>query len=315
MLNSFLANKYYMKSIVVGICAYNEEASIEGVLKALSFQKENNYVLKRVVLVSDGSMDKTVAVSKKLHWKKLTIINGRSRLGKPARLNMLFRQIKSDILITIDADVVIKDSNFIEKIVREFSRKSVMFVSANATPLRGSSMLESAVGSYYRGREYFGDNFDYTNCAFGFRGTALGFRKEFYQKLHIPTDIVNDDAYCYFVCKQRNHDARQAKRAIVYFKSPDSLSDFISQHERYIFGGGQIRSRLPEELVDRYSWMPLGFRLRVALYQLISDPIAYFLFKSVFAYLHFRSHIRSANYFVSWSMILSSKPGESVSYS
>lgn len=313
---SFKVQKFFntMKkpSLTIGIPACNEEASIRGVLKALSSQKESNYVLKRVVLVSDGSVDNTVTVAKKLHWKKLTIINSRSRLGKPARLNMLFKQTKSDFLIAIDADVVIKDDKFIEKIVREFSRNAVMFVSANATPLRGTSLLESAVGSYYRAREYYRDNFDYTNCAFGFRGTALGFRREFYQKLHIPTDIVNDDAYCYFVCKQRTHDARQAKRAIVYFKSPDSLSDFISQHQRYIFGGRQIRSRLPEELVNRYSWMPFGFRLRVALYQLLSDPIAYLFFKSVFAYLHLRPHIRSANYFVTWSMIVSSKPNDTV---
>lgn len=303
-----------MKTVVIGICAYNEEASIKGVLKALSSQSGKSYVLKRVVLLSDGSTDKTVEIAKSLHWKKLRIISGRSRIGKPARLNMLFRQTKLDLLITVDADVVIKDSAFIEKIVREFSRKTVMFVSANATPLPGASMLESAVGSYYRGREYFRDTFDYTHCAFGFRGTALGFRREFYQKLHIPTDIVNDDAYFYFVCKQLHYDARQAKRAIVYFKSPDNLSDFVSQHERYIFGGGQIRSCLPKELVDHYSWMPLGFRLRVAIFQLASDPVAYLLFKSVFVYLYVRSHAKTANHLVTWSMILSSKPGENVSY-
>lgn len=298
-------------TITIGICAYNEAASITAVLHALAAQSERNYRLDRVIVISDASTDGTVDAVKAARWKKVSLIIGRSRMGKPARMNMLFKQTKSEILLTIDADVVITDLRFIEKLVRGFDKESVMFISANASPLPGKSLLEIAVGSYYKARELNRSNFDYTKTAFGCRGTAEGFRRPFFQRLYLPLNTINDDSYCYFACQQMAYDYRQIHDARVYFKSPHTISDFLKQHARYTRGGEQILSLFPEEIVKAKSYLPTEYRIRVALYQLLVHPVSYLVFKSMFFVLFARSFGKNTTSLdVRWSMVLSAKPLE-----
>ena len=47
-------------TVTIGIPAYNEEANVRNLLVSLLAQKETNFKLQEIIVVSDGSTDKTV---------------------------------------------------------------------------------------------------------------------------------------------------------------------------------------------------------------------------------------------------------------
>src|SRR5947209_6505819 len=104
-------------TISVGIPAHNEESSIRNVLQSILDQQENNFVLKEVIVISDGSTDKTVEKAKAISDRRITIIDDKKRKGKSARLNQICTKCTGDILILCDADIIIDNNKLFSIII------------------------------------------------------------------------------------------------------------------------------------------------------------------------------------------------------
>jgi glycosyltransferase involved in cell wall biosynthesis len=105
-----------MKVSIV-IPAYNEEDCIERCIKSVLNQ---NYKDLEVILVDDGSTDKTVEIAKKYPIK---IIKGQHE-GNSVAKNLGWREAKGDIVIFIDADMVIHP-NYVSETVKCYKKKGV----------------------------------------------------------------------------------------------------------------------------------------------------------------------------------------------
>ncbi len=104
-------------TLSIGICAYNEEQNIKSVINNALLQKQEGWTLSEVLVYSDGSTDQTESKVKSIKSKHLKLIVGKNRLGKTRRLNQLFRDFSSNILVVLDADIKLKDENVVTKIV------------------------------------------------------------------------------------------------------------------------------------------------------------------------------------------------------
>ena len=62
-------------SVSVGIPALNEELNIKQLLTAILRQEEDSFVLREIIVVSDGSTDETVALAKSIKDKRIRVIN------------------------------------------------------------------------------------------------------------------------------------------------------------------------------------------------------------------------------------------------
>src|SRR5438067_1210590 len=93
-------------SITIGISAYNEEKNIGNLLQSIFAQKFTDIQLAEVLVYSDGSTDNTVATA--ASWsKRVTVHEGKKRKGKWYRLNQMMHQAKGDIIVFLDADVIL----------------------------------------------------------------------------------------------------------------------------------------------------------------------------------------------------------------
>lgn len=84
--------------IIAGIPAYNEEKFIGKVIK------ETKKYVSQVIVVNDGSTDKTATIAQR---EGALVINHKNNKGKGIAVNKLFyklRDIKADILVLLDAD-------------------------------------------------------------------------------------------------------------------------------------------------------------------------------------------------------------------
>ncbi|MGC9516935.1 MAG: glycosyltransferase [Methanomicrobiales archaeon] len=100
-----------LPNISVVIPAHNEEEIIhQCIMSLLVTEYPNNKI--ELIVVDDGSSDNTVNVVKKcqvdaiLYGKELRIIE-KSHTGKVHTLNTGIRQTKGDVIITIDADIMV----------------------------------------------------------------------------------------------------------------------------------------------------------------------------------------------------------------
>jgi len=90
----------FKKSKVAAIVpAYNEEKTIGNVLKTLKLAKE----LNEIIVVSDGSTDKTVQISKSFGSE---VLEGPERTGKGNAMKKGVKSINADIIVFFDADLI-----------------------------------------------------------------------------------------------------------------------------------------------------------------------------------------------------------------
>ena len=77
-------------TVTIGIPAYNEEANIGVLLRAIVKQRETDFVLKKIIVVSDKSTDNTANEVKKIKDSRIKLIENRVRRGKVYNQNKIF---------------------------------------------------------------------------------------------------------------------------------------------------------------------------------------------------------------------------------
>ena len=112
-----MRNNHYKTTITIGIPAYNEEGNIGQLLTSLAKQEFTHVVLSEIIVFSDASTDKTVSIIKNLPMKRVHVIDGNKRRGKSNAMNKIIKATASDILVLLDADILIRDTRMIEKLI------------------------------------------------------------------------------------------------------------------------------------------------------------------------------------------------------
>jgi glycosyltransferase involved in cell wall biosynthesis len=93
-------NRNFKKLKVAAIVpAYNEEKTVVDVLKTLTSSKE----LDEIIVVSDGSTDKTAQISKSFEVK---VLEGAERTGKGMAMKKGVKSTSAEIIVFFDADLI-----------------------------------------------------------------------------------------------------------------------------------------------------------------------------------------------------------------
>src|SRR5689334_15938992 len=124
-----------LKSLTVGIAAFNEEANISYLLKDLLEQKLSKLYLKKIIVCSDGSTDNTVRVARSFKDKRVRVLDNKNRAGKSIRINQMFKLAETDVFVLLDADILIKNSGFLEELTEPIRTNQADLVSSKLTPV------------------------------------------------------------------------------------------------------------------------------------------------------------------------------------
>ena len=88
-----------MRKVSVVIAAYNEEPRIARVLSVL----ENHPLIDEVIVVNDGSVDKTSDIVKRFN---VTLIENKINMGKTLSIKRGLEKSKNEVILFLDADLV-----------------------------------------------------------------------------------------------------------------------------------------------------------------------------------------------------------------
>jgi len=266
-------------SITVGISAYNEEANIVHLLESILKQKDDNFVLKEIIILSDASTDKTVEKVRSLHDSRIHCRDEKNQRGKIQRMNEIFRTSKTDLLAIFDADVVLATSSTLSELVTPFLKEhNVGLVSGNKEPLAATNFIEQSIHLALRSYRRIGQELKNGSNPHTCSGCILVLSKEFYTSLNLPKDLFVDDVYLYFACIDKGFLYRFSKTAKVFFRTSSNLKDYIAQNTRFVSSDPFVEKDFGHLLKKEYK-TPSSLKYRILFQELSKMPLhALFIF-------------------------------------
>lgn len=216
-------------TVTVGIPAYNEEKNIANVINDILGQKQDGWTLKEILVFSDGSSDKTVEIVKGFKNPHIKVNSDMERKGQIGRVQDMFDNMQGDILVMFDADLRLENDNIITSMTKPYKKDAdIMLVGGNTMAYLPKNFFQRAVYStfkvFYESRLSVRGG----NNMFGCTGGCLSIRKFLAKQITFPK-VKNQDVYMYLTCKSKGYKFAFVKEAVVYYKLPNNLSDYLSQ--------------------------------------------------------------------------------------
>ncbi len=265
-------------SVTVIIPAYNEEANIARIVRqVLDEPWDVGQLLERVVMVDDCSSDRTQDIAQSLACsdQRVHVVRHEQRSGKNAGIRLAAAACTSDVLVVVDADVLLTPGCLVETIVLLSCDPSLMAASCIVEPLPAQSWAERASRSQAlfvselkrRGQAYL-------SALYAIRAPAFG-------ALDVP-DGVADDAY--ITCWLRGHGYPYAIRrdAKAYIRAAVGIRDFAKQTLRGRRGEQATKRAVPdaESGVHKTRRIVILGALWAAF---VRDPLGFFLYVAWYA--------------------------------
>jgi len=183
------ANRKPLPRLSLIISAYNEEVIIEEkILNSLSLTYPKD--LMEIIVVSDGSQDKTEEIVGKYFERGVKLQSFEERNGKSTCLNRTVPSAKGVIIVFSDANSMF-DANALEYLARAFEEKRTGFVTGHTKYLVDSrNRIAESVGAYSRLESIIKNMESMLGVCIGADGAIFAIRKELFQELR--DEDIND---------------------------------------------------------------------------------------------------------------------------
>jgi len=229
----------YKPQVAVLIPAYNEEKVIERTVRAVL---ESNYPNLRVIVIDDGSSDKTLEVAREAFAAEeasgRAIILIKPNSGKAAALNFGLEQLREEeVFVGIDADTVIA-RDAISRLVPHFLDPTVGAVAGNAKVGNRINLWTRWQALEYITSQNFERRALNTLGAVSVVPGAIGaWRTSAVREAGgFHTDTVAEDADLTMALLERGYRVEYEDRALAYTEAPVNASGLMRQRFRWSFG-------------------------------------------------------------------------------
>ncbi|MDH5695052.1 MAG: glycosyltransferase [Dehalococcoidia bacterium] len=259
---------YPVISIIVP--AYNEEKCLARTIESIL---EADYPHKDVIIVDDGSTDKTYNIA--MRYKEMGVrVFHRPNGGKFAALNYGLLFAKGEIIVTIDADSLIA-RNAIKEMARSFQDKRAFGVAGNIKVWNRNNFLTKCQAlEYITGINIFRRAFDVFGAVSIVPGALGAFRKEVVEGsgFYDPYTLTEDFDITVKVLKAGG--IVQACDARAYTEAPQNLKDLYRQRMRWYRGNFQTIFRHWDAFVNPRFGSLHRLAFPWALFSMLGVPLA-----------------------------------------
>lgn len=238
-------------TVTIGIPAYNEEVNIANLIKNLLAQKQINYRLKEIIVVSDDSKDGTDRIIKSFGKSKVRFLRNKSRIGKSMTQNKIVDLCNSDLLIMLDADILPKRDNLIENLIKPFYKdKSIGLVGGSIKPLNSRYLFDGIIKYSFILKEQLYLSFKQGNNVYMCNGRVRAFARKLYKDFRWYP-MASEDAYSYFVCLEKGLRFSYVHDAEVVYRLPTNFIDHINQSYRFLGSRKFLKKYFNSTFVDK----------------------------------------------------------------
>lgn len=298
-------------TVNVAIAAYNAEKNIEKLVQSIRSQKERNFTLKKIIVNSDYSTDKTVQIARKIKDKRIKVIDSKVRAGYAKVMVDLMKANRADILITLNDDIIINDPLYLEKAITPFlQEKNIGLVSCNMQALSSETFTAKAVQTGNNAFKKLGVSLKNGNNFFTCDGKTLCFSRKFINSINFPRNykiMGNVDGYFYLKCMKNKYKYRYAKDAILYFKFPSTIGDFIKWQTRSFTSSNYTLRKTFGKLADDECKIPFILFTYYRIEEFFKNPIGSILIKILDYYCLCKANAQKTEFDTKWETVLTTK--------
>ncbi len=263
-------------SLTIGIPAYNEQENIVQLLNSLLKQKHSKYLLKKIIVVSDCSTDKTDQLVKTIRSPKLLLIRNSYRSGQSASQNIILKRSNTDILILLNADIKITDPEFLNKLITPFVQdKKLGLVVPRNLCLHPKGVFANIINFSVELKNELFENWRSGNNIYTCRGTGRALSRQSYKKLTWPK-IISEDAYSYLINKQNNYGYKYLTNTAIYYKSPTNFKDHQRQSARFLNNKIELMKLFPKNVIKDEFEYPENMYTSTLIKYFLKNPLYFF---------------------------------------
>jgi len=279
-------------TVTIGIPAYNEQVNIGNILTNLLDQECQEFTLEKIVVSSDGSSDSTNRIVQRFSVKhpQILLINNQVRNGQASRQNQIINQTKSDILVLLNADVLIKDRIFIKKLITPIINNIADLTSSNLLALKPRTYIGKILFTTLQFRNKIYRTYRNGQNLYTCHGAARAFSRNIYTLLVFKNSVA-EDAYSYLFCISQGFKYAYVPEAITYIRWPETIIDNQRQSIRFFQSKKILKKDFGKKLVDDQYRLPLLSIIIAILVFYVRYPVYALVYTVIFWIAFIRSHL------------------------
>jgi len=231
------ASSYFPKISIV-VPAYNEEITIKSCIQSLQDLDYPNY---EIILVDDGSTDKTLEEAKRFEVSGVRVIHQENQ-GKANALNNGILLSKGEIIVTVDADTKLhRDS--LKKIANRFATNHHLGAIAGNVKVNPTPGLLNRLQAteYTTGINLIRKAQSTLGCVLVVPGPIAALKKEAVKCAGLfSEDTFAEDFDMTMRILKKGYQVEYEDGAIAYTDAPKNLEDLIKQRRRWYRGMMQV---------------------------------------------------------------------------
>ncbi len=265
-------------SVTIGIPAYNEEANIISLLSDILSQKETNFSLTKIIVVSDASTDNTDRKVLAFRDKRLKLIRNDIRRGQIYNQNKIFNLANTDIVVLLEADTLMTDKIYLNRLIAPFIKNnSIVLSQGNWIPILGNNLIGKALSTQANiYNQLTRSRTDVIEMLCSGRG-GRAFAKKIYKKLQLPLDVP-EDVYVILWCKKHFMKTKFQKSATLTYRCPETFSDYQKEIQKIKVAERSLNRYFSKKQIEKMYRRPFSLSLKIAALLLLSHPILFFTY-------------------------------------
>lgn len=297
-----------MKTLTVGIPTFNESANIKRLLQSLLDQQVSGFVLDRIIVSDDNSTDGTQKIVLGIKNDKILLLKNKNQGGIAKRLNQVFGNCKSDYLLILNGDVVVKDDTLLKKMVSISAKNKLDLLAGDLKEIASKNLISQSLLVARKAKDLIYESASDGDNWYTCHGPIRLFSKKLYSKLRLPFG-VGEDMYSYYFCKKHGYKYGYTKTVSVYFKQPETLRDHIKQSTRFNDSQKLIEKEFGHDFVSSCKpEISISNVFKSCLY-LLFHPVSTIIYFASLAFVIIKTTLvtKSDQSFDTWSIANSSK--------
>jgi cellulose synthase/poly-beta-1,6-N-acetylglucosamine synthase-like glycosyltransferase len=220
------------KKVSVFIPVYENSDLLEELLGELMNDVQEN---KEIFVTIDKPDQKSLEVAKKYRSKVNFILN-KQRRGKVDALNNAVKISEGEILVFLDSDVKLGNSNFLGIIEREMKEFDILDVKKKIVR---DSFIAKMVDYEYISSNLA--NYLYSKLikrCFGINGATFAIKRETFEEVGGFSKMVSEDLDIAVKVLLKNKQFKYTEKVEVYTRAPSNWRSWLTQRKRWSIGAG-----------------------------------------------------------------------------
>ncbi|MBV8371830.1 MAG: glycosyltransferase family 2 protein [Candidatus Eremiobacteraeota bacterium] len=205
---------------------------------------------------------------------RVRIVRNPARIGKVASLLNVLRSLDPAVqrVLLLDCDVVVTPAT-VRTVLDEVARADLVLANSVALPGARTLWERGAIFSARR-HERLRRNAIARYPALCSNGRLLAMRRRLVDAV-VRSDVPRhtEDAHFMLVCLAQGYAYSYCDGAVLHYRAPDSLDDYLRQSNRFSEGRSLLQARWPAEVLARYYDPRPVDLLRTFAAQAAVDPI------------------------------------------